>query len=157
MDLTGYSDRWSVRPGNTIGFHIHSTAAQYEAQVVRLRHGDENPRGPGFKEIVVPSPADGRYPGAPRSIRPGSYGIADLSAAMDGESLWITTWIWPTVPGRGHRACCLDVIRLGRRFGACRSARPARWNGKLEGPRSWRVAIPSMRENGISWRRESTK
>jgi N,N-dimethylformamidase len=113
MDLTGYSDRWSVRPGNTIGFHIHSTAAQYEAQVVRLRHGDENPRGPGFKEIVVPSPADGRYPGAPRSIRPGSYGIADLSAAMDGESLWITTWIWPTVPGRGRQGVLSGRSAIG--------------------------------------------
>ena len=49
MQLNGYPDRFSVRPGETIGFHISSKAPRYRAQIVRLIHGDPNPRGPGLK------------------------------------------------------------------------------------------------------------
>ena len=51
MKLTGYSDRWSVRPGETMTFHVHSVAPTYRAQLVRLIHGDENPYGPGFNVV----------------------------------------------------------------------------------------------------------
>ena len=47
MRLTGYSGRWSVRPGEAISFHVHCTLPQYQASLVRLIHGDESPRGPG--------------------------------------------------------------------------------------------------------------
>ncbi|KAB2863483.1 MAG: LamG domain-containing protein, partial [Bauldia sp.] len=77
MQLTGYTDRWSVRPGEEIAFHIHSLAPTYEARLVRLIHGDENRRGPGFKEIEIDSALDGVHAGAPRTIRKGSYGVVD--------------------------------------------------------------------------------
>ena len=103
MNLTGYTDRWSVRPEETICFHIHCRAPQYDAQVVRLRHGDESPRGPGFKESAVRSPIDGRHEGAPRTIRPGSWAQADLGAAAPEDGVTATAWIWPTTPGRGRQ------------------------------------------------------
>jgi N,N-dimethylformamidase len=109
MNLTGYSDRWSVRPGETIGFHIHCGSSHYDGQIVRLRHGDESPRGPGFKESPVSSPLDGRYAGSPRTIRPGSWAEADLGDAAPGDGVTVTAWIWPTIPGRGRQALlCLN-------------------------------------------------
>jgi N,N-dimethylformamidase len=96
MNLTGYSDRWSVRPGEIISFHVHCTAPRYDAQIVRLRHGDESPRGPGFKESLVNSSIDGVYSGAPRRVRKGSYGIVEMKHSF--ECLTVAAWIWPTAP-----------------------------------------------------------
>jgi N,N-dimethylformamidase len=100
MELTGYSDRWSVRPGEDIAFHIHCTTGRYTAQLVRLRHGDESPRGPGFREAEVASPIDGSHDGAPRTIRKGSYGVAPLGdLPANARRVIFSVSIWPTLPG----------------------------------------------------------
>jgi N,N-dimethylformamidase len=49
MDIVGYSDRLSVAPGDVIRFMVSSKKPTYEAAIVRLIYGDENPQGPGFK------------------------------------------------------------------------------------------------------------
>ena len=47
LRITGYSDRFSVRPGENINFHVHSENEEsYQADIVRLIHGDTNPDGP---------------------------------------------------------------------------------------------------------------
>jgi len=49
--IHGYSDRISVAPGEQIQFMVSCEgAATYQADIVRLIHGDTNPAGPGFKE-----------------------------------------------------------------------------------------------------------
>lgn len=101
MRLTGYSDRWTVRPGEALTFHVHSAAPTYEAQLVRLIHGDENPLGPGFKEVEIDSPLDRSHPGAPRIIRKGSYAVAD--SPLPEGSFTLDVWIWPTLPGPGRQ------------------------------------------------------
>jgi N,N-dimethylformamidase len=51
LPLTGYADRFSVAPGETIAFKVSSAAAlPYQARLVRLISGDPNPAGPGIKE-----------------------------------------------------------------------------------------------------------
>ena len=51
LGITGYSDRISVQPGQTIQFYVHSERSEsYRADIVRLIHGDTNPDGPGYKE-----------------------------------------------------------------------------------------------------------
>ena len=45
MRLTGYSDRFSARPGETLSFHVSATVSRYEAELVRVRHWDPNPAG----------------------------------------------------------------------------------------------------------------
>jgi N,N-dimethylformamidase len=100
MELTGYSNRWTVRPGEDITFHVHCRAERYEAQLVRLIHGDENPKGPGFKESPVGSALDGVHAGREQVIRKGSYGIVDLAGLLDGrESFTMSFWVLPTLPG----------------------------------------------------------
>ena len=57
MGIVGYADRLSVQPGETIRFMVSSQLAEYQAAIVRLIHGDPNPRGPGIKEAVIDTPA----------------------------------------------------------------------------------------------------
>jgi N,N-dimethylformamidase len=101
MNLTGYTDRLSVRPGERIGFHVHAANGQFDAQIVRLRHGDENPKGPGFKETIVPSAIDGRHGGGARTINPGSCGIVEIAPPISAKSFTLGFWVWPTLPGKG--------------------------------------------------------
>ena len=53
MGIAGYADRLSVQPGETIEFMVSSQLPRYEAAIVRLIHGDPNPRGPGIKEEII--------------------------------------------------------------------------------------------------------
>ena len=54
LPLTGYADRFSVAPGETIEFKVSSAAAEpYEARLVRVISGDPNPAGPGINQGPV--------------------------------------------------------------------------------------------------------
>ena len=71
MKITGYSDKISVRPGETIQFTVNCEPPSYEAEVVRIICGDTNPAGPGVKEKVISTPVNGTYvrDHGPNSIR----------------------------------------------------------------------------------------
>ncbi len=67
LRLLGYTDRLSAAPGDTIRFMVSSDHDRYASRLVRLIHGDTNPAGPGFKQVLVPSTIDGVRAGpAPR-------------------------------------------------------------------------------------------
>jgi N,N-dimethylformamidase len=73
MKVLGYSDRISVAPGETIRFHISCEGPKtFRADIVRVICGDENPAGPGYKEELVPSVANRRYPGRKQDTLAGS-------------------------------------------------------------------------------------
>lgn len=105
VTLTGYTDRWSVRAGERVAFHVHSAEGGYEAQLVGLIHGDENPAGPGFKEIPVDSPLNGRHRGESRHIAKGSCAVVPLPPALreDAPGWSLAAWVWPT-PVDGQHA-----------------------------------------------------
>ena len=73
MNIVGYSDLLSVKPGQTIRFMVSTQAASYQATLVRLRHTDRNPAGPGFKSELLQSAFSGEYPGYEQAIQVGSY------------------------------------------------------------------------------------
>lgn len=104
VTLTGYTDRWSVRAGERITFHVHSAAGGYDAQLVRLIHGDENPAGPGFKETELASPVNGRHPGEARRMTKGSCAVAALPPeTRAGATGWsLALWVWPTLVDAEH-------------------------------------------------------
>ena len=83
MTLVGYSDRPGAAPGERIRFMVSCEQPAYDVRLVRLIHGDTNPGGPGFKQVVVPSAIDGRRPGKRETIRSGSY----VDIALDGVDL----------------------------------------------------------------------
>lgn len=72
--VLGYPDQLSVRPGEIVSFQVSGDGADtFDAQLVRLIHGDTQPAGPGFKEIEVPSAVDGTYPLLTQLTHHGSY------------------------------------------------------------------------------------
>ena len=103
-ELIGYSDKFSVAPGEKLAFKVSTDLARYDVAVVRLIHGDENPAGPGYKEEVVPTPVNGAYPGRRQEIHCGSWlTVTDRPALRGLKSLTLQAWIFPTGTERGER------------------------------------------------------
>ena len=104
LTLTGYSDLLYCRPGDTIGFKVNcAAAALYHAEIVRIICGDTNPDGPGVKETVVDTPANGVYPGRPQDIRAGSYVAVPDAPALQLTSFKLAAYLWPTTPDKGEQ------------------------------------------------------
>jgi N,N-dimethylformamidase len=104
MKITGYSDKISVRPGETIQFMVNCELPNYEAEVVRIICGDTNPAGPGVKERVIRTPVTGTYKGRKQVIETGSYVTIPTSPALEQlESFSVQAMIWPTTPEKGRQ------------------------------------------------------
>ncbi len=99
LRITGYTDRCSVRPGDEVTFFVHSEyEEQYQADIVRLIHGDTNPDGPGFKEKVIRTAINGRYRGHHQPIHAGSYILVPADRRFDLQSFTLCAYIYPTTP-----------------------------------------------------------
>jgi N,N-dimethylformamidase len=102
MKIVGYSDRFSVAPGEAIRFMVSTELPGYHAEIVRLIHGDPNPDGPGVIEEPVQSALDGEYPGRSQPYRHGSYiQVPDSPALRELSSFTLATWLFPTTPEKG--------------------------------------------------------
>jgi N,N-dimethylformamidase len=83
---------------------VSTTAASYDASVVRLSHGDEDPAGPGFLETVIRAEVDGSYPGRAQETSCGSFVAVDADRLGQLDSITLHTWIWlhsPTARRQG--------------------------------------------------------
>ena len=104
LKITGYPDRYSVAPGETIEFKISlEEGDRFDARIVRVIHGDCNPAGPGLKFIHIPSPVDGSHPGRPQRIDAGSYMRADSVPPLAAAPFSFFAMIWPTLPRRADQ------------------------------------------------------
>lgn len=105
MRVTGYTDPMTARPGDTVRVMVSCDAARFRAELVRLVHGDENPAGPGFKEIPRSATFDGIYPGGVWPLYPGSCVIVPHDDALHPSAgFTLAAWIWPTTPTKGLQA-----------------------------------------------------
>ena len=98
LPLTGYADRLSVRPGETIRFHLaNATSAEVEAKLARVVCADGNPAGPGILvEPVASRPVACATAGEERSPR-GSYArIEDMGRCFAEGSFSMTCLVYPT-------------------------------------------------------------
>ncbi|WP_240048230.1 N,N-dimethylformamidase beta subunit family domain-containing protein [Crenalkalicoccus roseus] len=95
VPLIGYLDRFSARPGERLAVKVSSALGEpYEADLVRIRHADPNPAGPGMKLIPVPAPWAGRYPSRAQPVHRGSWGRAE--GVLDlGESFTVALRVQP--------------------------------------------------------------
>ena len=99
MDIVGYADRYSVRAGDTIRFMVSSKLPSYQADIVRLIHGDVNPEGPGFKE--EPVQGVGTFEGRFQELVPGSYAaVPDSPLLRFKGSFTLLAWISSTTPSK---------------------------------------------------------
>jgi len=104
--LTGYCDRFSVRPGEQVGFMVSAEGTDTaQVQIVRLIHGDENPEGPGFIETEVDCPLNGAYPVRKQYTEAGSFARVNDPENRLALSEAFTLWalIWPTTPDKGRQ------------------------------------------------------
>ncbi len=105
LPITGYADRYSVAPGDSIAFKVSSTAPEdYEARLVRVVSGDPNPAGPGICEQPVEAAFAGRYLSRVQPIHNGSWARVVATAPLDTlRSFTVTATIWPTLPRLSRR------------------------------------------------------
>jgi len=102
MKITGYCDKLSAAPGETITFMVNCELPTYTVDVVRIICGDTNPKGPGVKEQEVETPLNKTYPGRRQIIEAGSYvTILNRPTLENLESLSFQAMIWPTTPEKG--------------------------------------------------------
>ena len=105
LKITGYTDRISARPGETIRFMVNCELPSYRADLVRLICGDENPAGPGHKETVIRSSIGRRYRGRRQTIEAGSYGLIESATKLETlENFTVAAYVWPTTPEKGEQA-----------------------------------------------------
>ena len=104
LRITGYSDKYSVCPGDDIKFYVNSEENEvYDAQLVRLIHGDTNPEGPGYKEEEIGGTCNKAYPGRNQRIPGGSYIIVPQDERLNVESFTLQCYIFPTTPEKGRQ------------------------------------------------------
>ena len=104
LRITGYSDKYSVHPGEKVKFYINSESNEnYDVQIVRLIHGDTNPEGPGYKEEELGAKCNGNYEGRNQRIHGGSYVIIPQDDRMNVESFTLQAYIFPTTPDKGKQ------------------------------------------------------
>jgi N,N-dimethylformamidase len=109
LRITGYSDRYSACPGDTLRFYVNSEQGErYDVQIVRLIHGDTNPEGPGFKEEEIAADCNKRLKGRPQRIHGGSYVVVPADRRLDCASFTLQAFIFPTTPGPGPHGYCHD-------------------------------------------------
>ncbi len=99
MRLTGYADLFGVNPGKTIRFYVNCDGpAKYDVQIMKMIHGDTNPRGPGLIEEAVDASCNGSHDGRKQVIYSGSYGYVEDTPNLQLQSFTMQCWIWPTTP-----------------------------------------------------------
>jgi len=110
LQITGYADRIHCRPGDTIKFMVNCEFAGYQAELVRIICGDDNPNGPGIKEETIDAPFAGARLGRRQEIRSGSCiqvpdceATAGLDAAVGLKDFTVQAYIWPTAPLKGRQ------------------------------------------------------
>ena len=121
LSILGYSNPMSVAPGEDLRVMVssQSDASTYRADLVRLFSGDDNPQGPGFREMEVDSPINGRYPVRRQPTWAGSYVRFPITTELDAcESFTVLALVWPTTPKKGRQALMTRWSeREGRGFG----------------------------------------
>ena len=87
--VIGYPSEWSVAAGQSVGFHVSGAlGGSYRASVHRLLGGGLAPSAPQLASEIV---ADlGVFPLLDQPARPGSYGIAPLTADLASGTLVVT-------------------------------------------------------------------
>ena len=104
LAITGYANRLSIRPGETLEIKVSSQSVHpYQAQLTRVVCADPNPAGPGWQEIPIDDPINKTYPSRVQPHHLGSYMFADAREAplLSKGAITLTALMYPTTPVRG--------------------------------------------------------
>jgi len=106
LPLAAYADRLSVRPGETISFHVANVTGQpVAAKIVRVISSDANPAGPGIRLEEVKATVSRLTEAGPGIVPSGSYAIVDgLNAWLSGVSFTLCCFVYPTRLASGRQS-----------------------------------------------------
>ena len=113
-ELIGYAGKLSIQPGEPVDFMVSSEFDEYQVEIVRLIHGDNNPDGPGLKTEAIDAAVNQKYPGRHQETHTGSCLRVDDPPDV-GHGLTLQAWIWPTTPADGRIQGVISVLILGSR------------------------------------------
>ncbi len=97
--LTGYLSKNFGRPGDSFDMFVSTSAPFFDAELVRLIHGDNNPDGPGWKEEVLPTQSSNM----PENPLPGKIQNFPFGSCAYVEKFSLTkqfsfmAWVQPTL------------------------------------------------------------
>lgn len=106
ISITGYTDKISVKPGETVNFHVTvDNATEAQVDLVRLIHGDAHPDGPGYMEEVVETALSGKHPVKKQFVDLGNaIRVPDEAGLLDGSgSITLAAFVFPTTPEKGRQ------------------------------------------------------
>ena len=92
MQIVGYTDPWSVAPGEELRVMASTRSSSFRASLRRLA-------GAGG-EAAVESAFDGEHEGREQGLAPGSYATVEQAPPLvPGAGFNLQAWVWPTAPG----------------------------------------------------------
>ena len=117
IPITGYADRFSLAPGETIAFKVSSLSREpYSARLVRVISGDPSPMGPGLVEEDIDAAFAGSYPSRFQHIDNGSFMRVPAADVMGSAESWtVAATVWPTLPDSGTQVVAGRLDRDGAR------------------------------------------
>lgn len=97
-EYLGYPDRISVPAGEQVKFQLSSKRPKVKVEVLRLRCGDVDANGPGFKYELMPSNIDGEHACLDQPIRPGSNAVIEHDGVLvPAAAHWsFGAYVYPT-------------------------------------------------------------
>ena len=118
MPLAAYADRLSVRPGETIRFHVaNATGETVTARLVRVICSDANPAGPGILTETMDAKVEKLAEPGPAEVLRGSFAIVEgLETWLSGASFTFVCRVFPTGLG-GRRQALLARLEEDRQRG----------------------------------------
>ncbi len=104
--LLGYPDRFSARPGETVAFKISAAGmGSYQADLVRVICGDNDPDGHGVILREVEAGFAGAYPAREQPVHYGSAAVVPARPLLDRLlDVSVGAMICPTLPDGGHQS-----------------------------------------------------
>lgn len=134
VPFIGYADRFSTRPGGRIAVKVSSAlGGGYEADLVRVRHGDPNPDGPGIRYVPVPSNFAGTYPGRFQPTHLGSYARIAAPGLDTGDAFTFVARVQPWLLSDQPRTVAARVDAAGNGWRLTMKATGARLSVRLGG------------------------
>lgn len=110
MTLTGYLNTLSAEPGELVDLKISASADTVELALVRLRHGDDNPNGPGRRIDAVAGFEPRTVPGGLRDTHLGSCVVVRQLPATQVGGLAVQITLQPTTPTLGREQGLLSLL-----------------------------------------------
>ena len=104
--VLGYTDDWSVIPGDVANFRVSCLGSQYQASIVRIVAGGPRPAGTdsALRYEQVEADCAGSYLAVRRQIVSGSYAeCPDVAVPGAARAMTLSAWIFPTLPAASRR------------------------------------------------------